>query len=107
MRQNAQRTRRAFTRTRRRARVTVAVLVGLGLLGAWGAVRGRDAIAPVATLQGAQWGGEHVGTYQARERQPLFPTAKRQRWDSYAARAHAARDPLTREPRYPRNPHRD
>ena len=106
MRQNAQRTRRGLTRVRRRARVTVAVLVGLGLLGAWGAVRGRDAIAPVATLQGAQWGGEHVGTYQAPAREPLFPTAKRPRWDSYAARASAARDPITGVPRYPRNPHR-
>jgi hypothetical protein len=101
MRQNAQRTRRELTKARRRARITVAVLLGLGLLGAWGAVRGRsDFIAPVSTIQGALWGGDHVGSYQTREREPLFPPAKRQRWDSFAARASAARDPITGELRY-------
>lgn len=101
MRQNAQRVRRAHWKTRRRARVTVAVLLGIGLVTALGIARVRSAWeTPVATMQDSEWGADHVGSYRSQAREPLFPTAKRSRWDSWAARAHGAgRDPITGERR--------
>lgn len=101
MRQNAQRVRRAHWKTRRRARVTVAILLGIGLVTALGVARVRSAwVAQVATLQDSEWGAEYVGSYRSQPHEPLFPATKRSRWDSWAARAHAAgRDPITGERR--------
>jgi hypothetical protein len=94
--QHARRVRRTHVRARRRARVTIGVLLGIGLIAAMGAAWTRAASVPaVATLQDSEWGAEHVGSYHTRARPPLFPTAKRPRWDSYAARAQAARDRVT------------
>jgi hypothetical protein len=96
MRQETRRVRRSRSRARRRVRVTVAVLLGIGLLAALGASRVRSSWIPgVATLQDTEWPQDHVGSYRQPARPPLFPPSKRQRWDSFAARAHAARDPIT------------
>ena len=104
MRQDTRRVRRAHTKTRRRARITVGVLLGIGLVTALGAVRViSEWETPAASLQDTEWGEEHVGTYRAHARPPLFPPSKHSRWDSFAARAHGAgRDPITGQPRRPK-----
>ena len=102
MRQNARQVRRAHSKTRRRARITLGALVGITLVGALGVAR-MHWEAPVATLQDTEWGNEHVGGYRSQPREPLFPPMKRSRWDSFAARAHGAgRDPVTGAPRHPK-----
>jgi hypothetical protein len=104
MRRQARQVRRSRWKTRRRLRVTVAVLLGIGLIAALGLARVRATWAPpTATRQNAEWGANYVDDSPPRARRPLFPPSKRSRWDSYAARAHGAgRDPITGVLRYPR-----
>ncbi len=94
--------RRVRTRARRRVRSGVAVLLGLTMIAAIAAVVWRSTGPGVATLQDSEWGAGYAHSYRQQDHPPLFPPLKRSPWDSFAARAHASRDPVTGRRRYPK-----
>ncbi len=90
MRQHARRMRRTRSRARYAARVTVAVLLGAGLLAAHAAVRMASRMPTAATEQDSTWGDDHVGSYHVPASPPLFPTSKRHGLHSRLGRRHRA-----------------
>lgn len=92
MRQESRRRQRALSYRRRYAQIALAVLLGLGMLGALGASRVRSTPGPLfGPRQSATWGSEHVGSVRARSLDPIFPSIKRRGWGTYNARSREAR----------------
>jgi hypothetical protein len=82
----------ASMKARRYVRIALGVLLGLSMVAALGAVRGGSAPRPaVAIRQFPVWGAETVRSYRPSETS-LFPSVKRDRGNSYSARARVARE---------------
>ncbi len=96
------RVRRERLKKRHRVHSGVGVLLGVGLFAAICGLWLRPSGPGVATLQDTEWADGYVGSYRRQEHEPLFPLLKRSPWESHAARAHAARDPITGARRYPK-----
>jgi hypothetical protein len=95
MRFEARRMRRVRTKARRRVRTGFGTLFGIVLIAAVTAVVFRAAAPRVATLQDTEWADSYSGSYRRQDHPSLFPPLKRSPWDSFVARSHARRDPLT------------
>jgi hypothetical protein len=95
MRFEARRMRRVRTKARRRVRTGFGTLFGIVLIAAVTVVVFRAAAPRVATLQDTEWADSYSGSYRRQDHPPLFPPLKRSPWDSFVARSHARRDPLT------------
>ena len=91
-REDLHRRRQALSSTRRRLRITLIVVVGLGMVVSLSAVTLRPSTpAPGFVRQWAAWGVEHVRSADARVQslKPVFPLAERRHGSSYAARENA------------------
>ncbi|HEY2388998.1 MAG TPA: hypothetical protein VGK30_18740 [Candidatus Binatia bacterium] len=97
MRFQARRMRRVRTKARRRVRTGFATLFGVLLIAAIAAVVCRSAAPRVATLQDTEWADGYTRSYRRQDHPPLFPPLKRSPWDSFVARSHSPRDPITGE----------
>jgi hypothetical protein len=87
---HARRVHRARSGTRRRARIGVALLLGVGMVGALAVARIAPSTVPaLAMFRDDEWGTSHVGSYHIRSA-PLIPLPKLRGW-----RARAAHDPAT------------
>lgn len=100
MRFEARRVRRVRTKARRRVRSGIAALLGISMIAAIAAVVWRSAGPGVATLQDAEWADGYTHSYRRQDHPPLFPPLKRSPWDSFVARSHAPRDPITGQHRH-------
>jgi hypothetical protein len=100
MRFEKRRVHRVRSKARRRAQSGVGLLLGIVVLAASAVVLLRAAGPAVATLQDSEWPDGHVSRYRRQDHPPLFPPQRRSPWDSFAARAHAPRDPITGARRY-------
>ena len=94
-RKRSRRSRAALARRRRLFRIALAVVVGIGVLGAFGIANLLRSGGPAFTSrQSPAWGEVHVGSSSAGTRplRSVLPQAWRRGWHPHDPRGHALRD---------------